>query len=293
MNRRQPTHRPAAVLVLALLLMSAIIGSSIALSIVISDSGRQSSTLNNFITASLAADSGLERGLAVVKAGRVSQPKLNTTNAVGISLLTAPNYFAVSATSPSANSLSWSKLLPRESVTFDYIKGLSTDTLSSSLTIGASTGSGKIDVSWLGLKVGDNTPLFTGRAFISVPAPAGSTIDLLSSPYLYDLDGIQQPSYALASTGGYRIRLTAMQPDLSGLTDPADIQEKIEENTLSNLTVVSPAASPSGFPSRISITSTGQVNNSQATKTASVAWQLPTSPVFNYVVFTEGTIIPE
>lgn len=281
MNRCQSQNRPAAVLILAMLLMSAIIGSSIALSIVISDSGRQTSTLNNFIAASLAADSGLERGLAVVKAGRVNQGKDETKTAAAIDLSLSPNNFVVTADSPATNKLTWTRLLPRESVTFDLFKVLADDALDTKMGITGTSTSGTLDVSWVGLSA-NKEPLFTGRKFLSnTELNTTGLYDLISTGYnLYRISGekIAPGNPEIVLTAGFRIRLTA-QPASGTIAD----------QTINNLTVTG----ANGFPSRITISSKGAVNNSQAIKTASVAWQLPTSSVFNYVVFTEGSIIPE
>lgn len=286
MNRPNPSHRRSAVLVLAMLLMSAIVGSTIAFSTVISDSTHQTTTLNGYITASLAADSSIERGLAIVKAGRVNQRQDDTSTAINNLSTSSPILNStINAVSPSSNTLSWTRLQPRESVTFDYI---STDYLTGaeqSMTFTANTTSGSLDVSWVALD-DNNQPMFTGRTFlVGNGTSISGTFSLLDVPYLFNLDGnsISASNILPNSVFGLRVRLSAVQPP--GILT----SQQLLDHTLSQLTVTGGDA----FPSRILLTSTGKVGTSQVQKSVSVPWQLPASGVFNYVIFTEGTIIPK
>lgn len=297
-------QRPSAVLVLALLLMGSITASTIALSTVIADSTVQTRTLNDFITASLVADSGIERGLAVVKAGRAAQSFAATTAAVGtvgdIGLPTGLT--ATAANSGGTDKFTWLTLKPRESVTFDILNYDTSGNLVAPTTktiqvtgkvnnVPGYSGQGALDVSWVGLNT-SGVPFYSGRTFLSTAqfrSPAVANIDLQS---LRTQSASSESSVDLNLTRGFRIRVTAIdRPDIVGLT--SDQQTLVD--TVSNLVVTSTnqAGVSTGFPSRINITSTGLVGQSQSEKSASVLWQLPASGVFNYVLFTEGNIIPQ
>ncbi len=263
-------QRKSAVLILALLLMGAIIGSSISLSTVIVDSGRQSQDLNNFISASLNADTGIERGLAVVKVGRKNATQGATVT--NITPATAIPGLTITGSVSSSNTLGWNVVRQNESVTFDIIASdagnLNTGDNNIQL---AGFGSGKLDVSWVGLD-GTGVPLYSGRLIINSLASIPLT-DLTSAANLRDENGapVSGP-FPIGLTRGFRIKITALDSSVTQLR--------------------ASKTNGFGFPSRIEITSTGTINKSQSQKVASVLWQLPSSPAFGYVLFTEGDIIP-
>lgn len=308
-------QRPAAVLILALLLMGAIIGSAIALSTVIADSSRQTQGLNDFIAASLTADTGIERGLAVVKNGRRSADLVPTVAA--ITPVTAISGLTVSGQNSSSDALAWSALLPGESASFDL--GQTNDTnagqyklyvtgskMNTSYTVGSNPAfysRAELEVSWVGLDR-NGEPLYSGRttvtnANLAAPATALAArnaieINLLSAGFLYDANGQRLTSaIAVNATSGFRVKIKAIDSlDISTSAFPnltIAARSNIELDTITNIRV----ASALSFPSRVSITSTGTVNQSRSQKQASVLWQLPASAALGYAIFTEGSIIPE
>ncbi len=298
-----PTRqRRSVVLILALLLMGAIIGSTIALSTIIADSTHQSQTLNDFIAASLTADSGLERGLAVVKAGRRDQTLPDTITAIATN---GANYTTTAETPTANDSITRPQLRPGEVVSFDILNidasGLSAP-LSSLITVNGSTqpatvggppvsGQAVLDISWIGLDV-NGEQIYSGRAFQQIDG-SSHQLDLMAIPNIRDVNGNPPINVALSLTRGFRIRITAAsKPDVFLGGTPDDSAANIKINSVFNFSVTGGDTGVIGFPSRINITSTGKVNNSQSQKTASVLWQLPASPLFNYVLFTEGDIIP-
>lgn len=305
MTMRHPTRqRPSAILILALLLMGSITASTIALSTIIADSTVQTRTLNDFIAASLVADSGVERGLAVVKAGRRTQSFNTTTTAIGVAGDTPlpAGLVATAANSGGTDKFTWLTLKPRESITFDILNYDASGNLVAPTTktiqisgavndVPGYNGQGALDVSWVGLNT-SGVPFYSGRTFLSTTqfrSPTVANIDLQS---LRTSSGSSQSNIDLNLTRGFRIRVTAVdRPDIVGLT--SDQQTLVD--TVSNLVVtsVNQAGVSTGFPSRINITSTGTIGRSQSEKGASVLWQIPASGVFNYVLFTEGNIIPE
>lgn len=313
----RPRQRPAAVLILALLLMGAIIGSAIALSTVIADSSRQTQGLNDFIAASLTADTGIERGLAVVKNGRQSADLVPTVAAITPG--TAISGLTVSGQQTSSDALAWSSLLPGESASFDvartdtsnatqYTIRITGSKVNSSYTNGGGTQStwssrAELEVSWVGLDQ-NGEPLYSGRTTVTNAQLAAPTtaiaarnpidVNLLSAGFLYDANGQRLTSaIAVNATTGFRIKIKAIDnADISAGTFPISSEASrvnIETDMIKNIRV----ASTLSFPSRISITSIGTVNQSRSQKQASVLWQLPASAALGYAIFTEGSIIPE
>lgn len=296
---RFPTQRKSAVLILALLLMGTITASSIALSTVIGDSTHQTRTINEFIAASLAADSGIERSLAIVKAGRRTETFNNTTSAIPNT--PPPGSTVAVIGSGGTDKFEWPNLKPRESVTFDILNYDTTGNLiapaTQSITISALAnaitsppypGQGALDVSWVGLNT-NGIPAYSGRRFLTTAQVTGVlTMSLIDIAYVRDISGATVTSLNLSQLRGFRIRLTAIdRPDIANAAvTPA---QQILVDTLSKILVTG----NNGFPSRVYIESTGVSNLSQSQKTASVLWQLPASGVFNYVLFTEGAIIPQ
>jgi len=316
MTTRTVSQRKSAVLILALLLMGAIVGSGIALSTVISDSGHQSQTLTDFISASLTADSGLERGLAVVKIGRTNATLANT-----VIQATGPNFTAgacipgstpscLASVSTSGSDIGWNILRPSESVSFDILApdplspglfGLNANTITITGNIagvGGKPSAAKLDISWVGLDK-DAQPYYSGRTIIN-PAVCTTNCSFSNMVNLFDVVNLRDNNGAILGTTsttlnlnltrGFRIRISAVDT-----LDPSP--DKITLQSVKQLRVSNPPpalpATGGGFPSRILITSTGTINKSQSQKTASVLWQLPSSPAFGYVLFTEGGIIPQ
>lgn len=315
MRHLRSPQRRSAVLILAILLMGAIVGSAISLSTVISDSSHQTTTLNDFISASLAADGGLERGLAIVKAGRINKTLVETAAAAGGATVPSTN---VTADFPSTDTLNWPRLRPGESATFDIVYPTNTIGAADAATIVVqgklvSPGNlanhgdarGQLEISWVGLK-NTGEPYYSGRTILTSAQieryvctstcafdyPVNS-INLLSAGRLFDVNGNPISNIDFSLTKGFRIRISAVEHT----TNLATTTLNTLADTVTQVTVSKPAPggaspTPAGFPSRVNIRSQGTINNSTALKTASVLWQLPASGVFNYVLFTEGDLIP-
>lgn len=304
MYRTSP-QRKSAVLILALLLMGAIIGSSIALSTVISDSNHQTTILNQFIEASIAADNGLERSLAVLKVGRVDQSLVDAKAAINSGVTATSPRTVVNVTDANAdqNSVVIPKLRPGESYSFDVIPSAAGPTPLNTLSIGASCASAeacaleKLTVSWIGLNNNLET-IYSGQAKNSIIFDtnpiSGKEVHLYENAYYIDpLTGQTTSVVPLASTHGYRIRLTAMVP-----APASTLSLTAEDLAIHDISVVicEAASGPctntsnSSFASRLAITSIGKVQSSQSSKTVTVPWQPGASGIFNYVIFSEGAI---
>lgn len=269
--------RSGIVLLLALLLMAAITASTIAVSVVISSTTSQSKNLDDFIIASLSADSGIERGLAVMKTGRPSQSMdtaVGAANNYASGQLGNKSQFVVTAAG-SSGPLTVPRLDVGQSFTFDILDPdmpcSGTEAPSSLVITGDGTASDILDVSWVVI-ASDGTTTYSGRTFLSNSGyNPGTPIDLKQVA----TEQSNTPSTPPLFTGackplGYRVRV------------------RTATGSVTNINV----AQPSSLPSRVSLTSTGQAGQTQSVKTASVLWQPPSSRLFNFVLFTEGTIIP-
>ncbi len=308
-----PRHqRPGVVLLLALLLMAAIVASSIAIATAVANSSHQSKNLDDFVIASLGADSGLERGLAIVKTGRstgvtiknATTAAASATQAVGGSAAT----LAVQSV-PTDQKIIIPALRPLDSVTFDYFgyeqNGYLT-TLSGSTTIsvggdvthcvtpdaGLYPCNGKLEVDWIGLNT-TGEPFYSGRAAYGAPLLTGSSNSLSLVTNVFSPDSDAPPSN-ISATQGFRITVRALDVlPHAPLTDA----QALDRATIQNITIAPPpvvnscngSACPTGV---IALTSTGAAGTSQSVKQATILWQLPATPLFNFVLFTEGDIIP-
>lgn len=311
MIRRLP-QRSGVVLLLALLLMAAIVGSTIAIGTAIANSTHQSKNLDDFLIASLAADSGLERGLAIIKTGRANGAGISfsTTAVQGMPSITQPVGGTGSATmtavgAPASNTFSIPQLRPLESVTFDYLGFTATGELTNLPNIVLLTVKGdalncrfmpncrgELEIDWVALD-SNAQPAFSGRTLPSMLTKAVldgtptqmATINLKSSTFITNQSGGQPTSTELNGIKGFRITVRALDPYPHDLNDA----ETIDQATIKNITITPPSigANPTGV---ISLTSTGAAGTSQSIKQASVLWQPPASPFFSFVLFTEGNI---
>ena len=276
MKRVTNTFRPGVVLILALLLMAAITASTIAVSVVINSTTTQSRNLDDFIIASLAADSGMERSLAFVSLARKSQTLATTISNLSTTVPPQTNgaIFSVAAASTSG-PLTVPKLSAGQSFSFDIIDtdGPCTGTQApSSLTItGDAASTGQMQLSWVVIAY-DGTSTYTGRRTLTnAEYNPGTATDL-----------------KLVSTEQSN---TATSPTLdNGSCHPLGYRVSVTGTTgsITNISI----ASPTTLPSRISVTSTGQSGSTRSIKNATVLWQLPSSRLFNFVLFTEGEIVP-
>lgn len=289
-TRRHSHRRSGVVLLLSLILMMTITASTIGVAAVIGSTTRQSQNLSDFITASLAADSGLERGLMAVKLGRVDQ-SLDTTVSDAIPPALADlrdadgNIIAQYGllANNTANAFQIKTLHQNESAVFDVYKDQAGNVPLKLKIEGDPTPllENRLQVSWIIIN-SDGTTTLSGRTdpdLTIVAKPACDQINLLDNirTEIRNTPGNQGTGQQL----GFRVRVTATKNDLFNLSfTPQSIGATCTtgDTNLSN---------------QINMTSTGTAGNTRSEKNASVLWQLPSSPLFNYVLFTEGDIIPQ
>lgn len=295
-----PKHhsKPGVVMILALLLLAAVTASTIGTAVTISTTTGQSKNIDNFILASVAGDSGIERSLAIIKYYRkngniaTAITTLNNANAGGQSLGT--NVLFSGSARTASDPVLIPLLRPDEKTSFDILEydpnpisgGALINTTARYLYIKGATTAANLEVSWVLIdQFGDSS--CTGRYFADA-----ATINAGVWPSL--LSNTKNQSGTSCDTlvpKGFRVGLRAL--NLTGAT--TDAQESIANLTAEAYpcdNTVTQTCSPSGVPGRIQIDITGQAGTTRALKTASVLWQLPSSGLFNYVLFVEGDIIP-
>lgn len=275
-------QRPAAVLLLSLLLMASIAASTIALSVLIASTYKQTVDQDRFLSASLAADTGMERSLAVISAGRAKESLDRTLAAArltGTSIVAGGAQFSVTAATQTVSVPT--TLQPGQSQSIDLLRNGVT-TLADHLEIsgpicsGADCG-GTIQVAW---SVITNAGLsnYIGRKFISGIQynNTATTIDLTCVYTDANNTGCATVSGTII---GYRITLTAINLPVRAILARPCVASGLSCATYTDT-------------SGIVLNVTGNLGQAQATKQAQVLWQLPSSGVFNFVIFTEGSIVP-
>lgn len=284
-------------MLLALILMASVTASTIAISVVINRTLIQARNLDSFILASLAADTGIERGLAVVKTGRAAGTPLGTTTTGTIAATAAPNtsltgsgaQFSVTGVN-SPVPISVAELSADESISFDILKP-TVGTIPHFLKIRASCDSSCTNINpdslfqlaWVVI-AGDGTATYSNRVIYSVSeyqAGSGQIADL--NNVRTDVSDSTSPFTGSGGVLGYRIEITALRSSLLNITaTPCNDAPCTSEAT--------------DIVGRIRLTSTGEAGfaseRTRSIKTAQVLWQPPASGLLQYVLFSEESIIP-
>ncbi len=316
----RPKRRRGVILLLGLVLMAAIVASTIAIAVSISGSTHQSKNLDDYVDASLAADSGLERSLSIVKYGRSVSTIADITKFSGFTNQTVvsggSSTMAVSS-APLNNTITIPFLRPFDSVTFDYsrytaagqLTPINANTTLSLVADGVDCPTtpvnlqpckGQLEVDWV---AADNT--FSGRtkpselsagADLAIDSNTGklkvNPIHLTDATYIQDENGNQPTSAQINNVKGFRITVRALDPYPH---NPAlTTAQIIDQATVKSIQITPPPpADCSGTPCPtgvIQLTSTGTAGTSQSVKQTSVLWQLAPSQFFSFVLFTEGNI---
>ncbi|MBI3572864.1 MAG: hypothetical protein HY092_01550 [Candidatus Kerfeldbacteria bacterium] len=158
-------------------------------------------------------------------------------------------------------------------------------------------GRGILDLSWVVLDNGGN-PVYTGRHLIGPGELDGhnyGAINLLDK--LCDTTNNCNIHPNISLIGGIRVTIRAVNSTDVTFASPnsQDTQNNIDLETVSNISITPQDVNgdATDLPSTFSLNSTGKYNGSQSLKNASVLWQLPSSRVFNFVLFSEGNITPQ
>lgn len=284
----QPTpHRRGAVLLLSLLMMSAIVAATIGVSILITSDFAQSRSTEQFIRAALAADAGVERGLAVIQAGRASTELDQTvTSAAGTLNSASSSAFdtstSVAIASQSAATAPGSAVAPPplailrgQTAVFDVLKNAA-GVVPAKLTVHSALNQGKIEIAWT--VINRNGTAGQGLNTLDGTAYSGVSTAIINLLNVYS-EGSNSPlPFDGTSTLGYRIAITPKDMDIANLMiQPTD----------------NSGATPLSLYSTIQLNAVGTAAEAVASKQVTVLWQRPSSGIFSYVLFTEGDIKPE
>lgn len=291
----QPKQRRGVVLLLALLVMASITATTVTVSVIITNTLDQSRSLDNFIVASLASDTGVERGLGVLKIGRTYHSLTGT-----VAAMTLPGTRALSngaafslVGSDSEEPVTSVSLAAGQTLTLDVMRKCNNLTCAtptpppSFLQVTgdcAGTCASLIDVSWVVVDGAGNST-WSGRRFFEQES---YDLDFSTAPVCLNLkenlrteDSDAPAPFQGNNEIGYRVRVRAVDGPVStvavnAFSDPiCGTQEPIY--------------------SRVHIESVGEsggTSPAQSTKQAEAFWQQPSSPVLNYIIFTEESIIP-
>lgn len=319
-NKHHPNHqRPGVVLLLALILMAAITASTIGISVLISTTLRQSRALDDFIVASLASDSGLERGLALVKAARVyvvQQSEVLTettiTAAAPFASLDDSDADVTVASAQDNQPISTARLGPNQSITFDLLKtGASPPPNFIKITGECTAGSpcdSVLDVQWVVID-NDGNSSFSGRRVLEELTYETTVVVLDLKQVRTELSEAGAP-FVGSGPIGYRVRVRAERGEVSNLQIVAcdtsggcgvcsgnNAYSCTNDATCGALgSGTCNLSSLTAFTSRIRLTSTGEAGalgeRVRSVKSAGVLWQLPASPLLQYVIFSEDSLIP-
>lgn len=275
-------QRRGVVLLMSLILMAAITAGTIAVAVLLIRTNRQTVSLDNFITASLGADTGVERSLAIIKAGRASYTLEETIAALGQAStpLTGSKAGYSVAASSQATAVPTS-LANGQAFGFDVLKTSASVAPSHYLSVRsdscvpASGPCGTLRVSWTLISSTGNS--YSGiKSMVTGPSSGPIDLNQVFSPTSNDPG--PPSSGDINNITGYRVQIQAVSAGASNIVaQPCDMAG-------SNCV---PSAQGS-----IQLNAYGTLQNTQALKTANVLWQLPSSGVFNFVLFTEGSIIP-
>ncbi len=270
MTHRSRHHRPAAVLLLSLLIMSAITATTISISVLMTSDFAQTKTTEQFAAATVAADAGIERGLWVIRAGRAKETLVQTTSAATsaspIQIDTTRAQTNVTA-APGAPGFTNPRINIPPTLTY------SVDILDTS-------------AKWLYVTNPSSASLLVTWTAIQGSGTAGQGRDTVSVGQRKQIDltrvyteGSNDPVFIGAGTLGYRVKITN---PTSNVTMTGIILEP-QNNSGAAISLLS----------TISLKSVGTSGDATATKDVTTLWQQPSSNVFSYVLFTEGDIKPE
>lgn len=275
------TQEQGAVLLITLLIISGLTAIGLGVSVVIFSNLRSTSLVDNSISAIYASETGLEQSLEVVNEGRADGVPLGSVIA---------SIQALQATLPS-NKAKWSTIESNSQTDtllldaqegkssqldlFDptvETQGAGTTNKIEKISIKAVPTSGWAEVSWVA---------WNGNAFISnsrtvlvgpTELGTGKVIDL------YGTGDVNDPIFNALTAGqqlrAFRVNVKARFGDLNDV----EIQALDTNNNVVPI------------PNRIYIKSRGSSGGAAVGLTASIPWRLPTSALFDFVVFSDESI---
>jgi hypothetical protein len=223
----------------------------------------------------------MEKSLAFIKTARTASSftdLLTTLNHGGIDgTLGRASYDISAAQQTSTIPVT---LQPGQSVAIDVAKNGS-DPFPNTLTVTGPAGGGRIEASWTVI-TSSGLSSYVGRQFITGTQYTAPTLALINLECVYsDTSNVGCQSVPGAIVLGYRITLTAYDAPVQSITVQPCIRSGAgcDPNQVVRSNV-------------LLVTSKGSRGQTKAVKQAQVLWQLPSSGVFSFVIFTEGELIP-
>lgn len=277
----RPQAESGIVLILSLLLLGVITAVGLGISLLVINEVKQTVRVDESIVATYAAEAKVEEALSVVKRNRLNGSTLNGTVAeiqgLGGTVAVGPNTASVDLdTTSSGENMLLLELAKDQSVQF----AVQTDACFSnpgdpscikSITFSGVTADAAAPPPWIELSEFAFSP-FTGETTVLKELVADTEFDP-ATPKLYAFLG---DAPATVPTDVQAIRLKALFNGVKNL--------EIRAYTDSSGTA------PADILGRININSLGTFGNSEIGVSASVPWNLPTSGLFDYVIFSEETV---
>ncbi|KKW36716.1 MAG: hypothetical protein UY81_C0016G0011 [Candidatus Giovannonibacteria bacterium GW2011_GWA2_53_7] len=269
-------------MLMSLLVLSAITAVAVSMAVIIIKDVTAASNVDHAIQAYYAAESGIEKGLSLVKQGRYDQATLsemvNEFNPPLESTLENKATWQLTATTNEAYTISF--LQKDQSLVLDlynpdefiFIPGGAAGGFES-FTVEALDANPETNPAWLEISyfpweitgfglVWDDEKVQKRLLSIDDTAPNAPTI------------------FNLLGTEYYRIRVKALYDDIKNV--------KISAYAEDDPSACVPAYSCiKKIPNRVSLSALGTSAANQVRITASVPWQTPVSGIFDYVLFSE------
>lgn len=278
-------NEQGAILLIALLIISGLTAIGLGVSVVIFTNLRSTSVVDNSIAAIYSSESGMEWSLEQVAEARSDgTPSLATV----MSTIQAKQ---VTFTPPTGNGASWKTNESNSlatNVVLDAAEGKSVQldlfdpgnersgyNNIKKISISAVPTSGWAEVSWVAWN--GNSFISNSRTVLVSPSELGTgrTLDL------YGTGDVNDPIFNSLTAGqtllAYRVNVKARFGDLNDVTIQA-------------LDGASPTPNVIPIPNRVFLKSRGASGGAAVALTTSIPWRLPTSSLFDFVIFSDESI---
>ncbi|MFH1534557.1 MAG: hypothetical protein ABIF80_01095 [Patescibacteria group bacterium] len=293
--------RSGQALLLSLLIMATITAAGIGFATLIISQIRAAENIDNAITATYGAESGLEKALHIVKTNRLSGASLSGT-ITEIEGLTDSPAFSKNGLSVEfdEDAISSTELNNKFSLSQDKSKQI--DFYNPDDPFGATTGINALYLSW------DNNPLPTNDLNYASGYGTGSEwVEVTWTGWNADGDSFENVEKVLLSSGDLAfdnpgglcpadsyIQCTTIQLDPVGGAELLYYQVRIKALHADiddiEIKALNAADELVNIPSRVYIKTIGKYGRTQQALNASLPWKISASGLFDYVIFSEEQI---
>lgn len=267
-----------AVLLIALLIIAGLTAIGLGVSVIIFNGLRSAALVDHSITATYASEAGLEWSLEKLAEGRADGLSLTAVMSPVNGIRSGQGSFATNGASwRTADSSDLTDELVADvatgnTVQLDLFNPLAETAVSGTeqIEVKAASGSGWAEVSWVA---------WDGQDFIPNSRTELINPTNLTSATVIDLVTIRDPELQALVTSGrqllaFRVKVKARFGDLNDITIKA----------------LNGSGAKVNIPNRAFLKSNGKSGDATIALTASIPWRLPTSPLFDFVVFSEESI---